>query len=222
MPAKPLTAAQRGDAARLKEAFEAWQATRKAEKAPFSQEHAAAALGFNQSALSQYLRGAIPLNATVLWKFCELLGLAPEEISPDIAGRELERARKWREVAESDPGKTMVDSLAIEHFVSTTVSQPNMLVLSAKENAEEYALVLAYREILPEQRADAARELLAKGAEAKKYRQYFERMTGATRVVPDGEVEHLRGPAHTPPAPRSRTRIEEGSPAPAPKARRHK
>ena len=53
MPAKPLTAEQKEDAARLKEFFKAWQASMRDAGKPVSQDAAAAKLGFGQSALSQ-------------------------------------------------------------------------------------------------------------------------------------------------------------------------
>lgn len=110
MPAKPLTPEQKADAARLKEAFQAWRDARRDRGDTISQEAAAAQLGFGQSALSQYLNGHIPLNEPVLWKFCELLGVAPEEISHDIAGQAVERSQKWA------PTESALESLALDAF----------------------------------------------------------------------------------------------------------
>lgn len=70
-------------------------------------------------------------------------------------------------------------------------------------NDEERALLSAYRDILPEQREAAAAELFARAAEARKYKEHFEKLTGTKGAVPDHKVEHLRAPAHTPPAPKS-------------------
>jgi transcriptional regulator with XRE-family HTH domain len=85
MPAKELTASQKQDAARLKVKFDAWKSRRKEQKLPSSQEDAAASLGFGQSALSQYLRGDIPLNPSAAEKFAKLLGCNVADFSPDIA-----------------------------------------------------------------------------------------------------------------------------------------
>jgi SOS-response transcriptional repressor LexA len=41
--------------------------------------------GFGQSALSQYLTGAIPLNLNVLLQFASVMGCPPEAISPNLA-----------------------------------------------------------------------------------------------------------------------------------------
>ena len=53
MPALPLSDEQLADAARLKTLFQEWQRSRKENNLPHSQEAAAAALGFGQSALTQ-------------------------------------------------------------------------------------------------------------------------------------------------------------------------
>lgn len=95
MPAKPLTEEQQQDAARLKERFKAWQKAMREAGKPVSQEAAAAKLGFGQSALSQYLNGAIPLNGQVLAKFAELLDVPAALISPRIAAAETERSEVW-------------------------------------------------------------------------------------------------------------------------------
>src|SRR4051812_8076557 len=85
MPAKPLTEAQTKDAVRLKYLFKAWQADRKAAGEAHSQEHVSDQLGFNQSALSQYLGGRIPLNAQAAAGFARLLSVDVEEFSPTLA-----------------------------------------------------------------------------------------------------------------------------------------
>jgi len=85
MPAQPLTPEQKADADRLRTRFAAWQQQQKDRKQPSSQAEAAARLEFGQSALSQYLQGRIPLNVKALAKFCDLLGCAPAEISPNLA-----------------------------------------------------------------------------------------------------------------------------------------
>lgn len=102
MPAKELTDEQKADAARLQSFFQAWQSAQRKIKKPWSQEHAAELLGFGQSAFSQYVTGKIPLNAPALWKFCTLLGVKPEDVSPTLALEEAERARRYG--ADGSPG----------------------------------------------------------------------------------------------------------------------
>lgn len=87
MPAKPLTPEQLEDAARLSAFFKEWQRARKDARLPSSQIEAAHELEFGQSALSQYLRGDIPLNLPAAVKFSKLLGKRVEEISPSIANK---------------------------------------------------------------------------------------------------------------------------------------
>lgn len=85
MPAKPLTPEQKRDAERLTQFFQAWQSARREAGEPWTQEIAAEALGMTQGALSQYLRGAIPLNFHALVAFARLIGTRPENISPALA-----------------------------------------------------------------------------------------------------------------------------------------
>lgn len=85
MPAQPLTPPQLEDAARLKRIFVSWQQHRKDAGAAASQEYATEALGFNQSSLSQYLNGKIPLNIAAAVKFASGLGCTIAEFSPAIA-----------------------------------------------------------------------------------------------------------------------------------------
>lgn len=92
MPAKPLTKEQLEDAKRLKDAFTAFKARKVKNGEPMNQDLAADALGFNQSAVNQYLNGKIPLNADALVKFCRLMDEKPEDISPSIYRSELVRS----------------------------------------------------------------------------------------------------------------------------------
>ncbi len=84
MPAQPLTPEQLEDAARLKKLFLSWQQQQKEADSPVSQAAAAEQLGFNQSALSQYLNGKIPLNVAAATKFAELLGQQISDFSPRL------------------------------------------------------------------------------------------------------------------------------------------
>jgi hypothetical protein len=85
MPAQPLTKEQLEDAARLKERFLDWQAKRRSGNMPASQEAASELLGFNQSAMSQYLNGRIPLNVNAATKFSSVLGCSISDFSPSLA-----------------------------------------------------------------------------------------------------------------------------------------
>jgi len=73
------------DAARLQALFYEWQSKQQAAGLPSSQAEAARILGFGQSAVSQYLNGAIPLNFRAASKFAELLRCSIRDISPTIA-----------------------------------------------------------------------------------------------------------------------------------------
>ncbi|OEZ91502.1 LexA family protein [Duganella phyllosphaerae] len=85
MPAQPLSQDQLSEAAKLKDLFKSWQASRKESGLPSSQEAAADMLGFGQSALAQYLNGKIPLNIDAGAKFAALLGVGLSDFSPSLA-----------------------------------------------------------------------------------------------------------------------------------------
>lgn len=87
MPANPLTTEQLAEAAKVKDLFANWQRARKAAGEPASQEAASEILGFNQSALSQYLNGRIPLNIDAAAKFAKLIGCAVADFSPSLASQ---------------------------------------------------------------------------------------------------------------------------------------
>jgi len=84
MPALPLTQAQLDDAARLKQRFVEWQKRQKDAGHPASQEAAGELLGFNQSALSQYLNGRIPLNVGAATRFASVMGCPVADFSPRL------------------------------------------------------------------------------------------------------------------------------------------
>lgn len=84
MPAAPLTSEQLADAARLKKLFSSWQTTRRDQGLPSSQEAATELLGFNQSALSQYLNGKIPLNLDAAAKFAKMMDRSVGDFSPTL------------------------------------------------------------------------------------------------------------------------------------------
>ena len=106
MPAKPLSDEQKGDAARLKQAFLRWQDHRKVRKEPATQDAFAGLVGFGQSALNQYLNAKIPLNADALAKLCEHLGVSPNEISPSISEAERSRSSQWSLTASPSASRT--------------------------------------------------------------------------------------------------------------------
>lgn len=118
MPAKPLTPEQLEDAARLRALFKAWQRERKDAGQPSSQIHAGHELGFGQSALSQYLRGDIPLNIPAAVKFSKLLGKKMEEFAPGLATKFVAFA--------SDADFVFVDERADMHVVELKAHSPGM------------------------------------------------------------------------------------------------
>lgn len=85
MPAQPLNDDQIADARRLKEALGRFQSEARDSGRPAPQSEIAARLGFGQSALSQYINGRIPLNVPVLVRFCALLQMPMDAISPRLA-----------------------------------------------------------------------------------------------------------------------------------------
>jgi len=85
MPALPLSSAQLEDSFRLKEMFVAWQKKQREAGLPSSQEAISELLGFNQSSMSQYLNGKIPLNIKAAKKFAELMGCWVYDFSPSLA-----------------------------------------------------------------------------------------------------------------------------------------
>lgn len=85
MPALPLTPDQLAEAARLKSLFATWQKGQREAGLPSSQESISDLLGFNQSALSQYLNGRIPLNIAAARKFANLIGADIGDFSPSLA-----------------------------------------------------------------------------------------------------------------------------------------
>ena len=49
-----------------------------------TQKEAGVSMGISQSAIHQYLRGKINLNAEIIIKFSDVLGIAPSKIDPRI------------------------------------------------------------------------------------------------------------------------------------------
>ena len=49
-----------------------------------TQKEAGISMGISQSAIHQYLHGKINLNAEIIIKFSDMLGIAPSKIDPRI------------------------------------------------------------------------------------------------------------------------------------------
>lgn len=81
--AKP-TAEDLAAAARLRAIWEREKAARAGTANPLTQEVAGEALGVNQSSVSQYLGGKIPLNYRALIIFAKVLGVDPTDIRSDL------------------------------------------------------------------------------------------------------------------------------------------
>lgn len=124
MPAKPLTPQELADAARLKALFQDWQGERKKNGEPASQEALTEILGFNQSSISQYLNGGIPLNVEAAYKFAGLLGQPISAFSQSLA----EEATKYAAAAFAPAAPRSNDALGL-----------------ACETSEEIGLLAAYR-----------------------------------------------------------------------------
>ncbi len=76
-----LTQQDTQNAARLKQI---WNDNK--DRLSLTQEKAADALGYaTQGAVSQYLNGRVPLNIEATIRFASLLGVAPEDIRPDLS-----------------------------------------------------------------------------------------------------------------------------------------
>lgn len=123
MPALPLSKDQLDDAARLKALFASWQKKRRDSGLPSSQEAVSELLGFNQSAMSQYLNGKIPLNVNAAKKFADLIDSPIANFSQALAdemGRYIghepaDRARFTRQASPiSTEEETEDDLIAIK------------------------------------------------------------------------------------------------------------
>lgn len=83
---RELTPNEAQDAQRLEAAYHRWKATEKAAGRPATQEYLAEKCGWSgQSAVSQFIRGRIPLNLEALAKLSKALGVAPRQISPTLS-----------------------------------------------------------------------------------------------------------------------------------------
>jgi len=79
-----LTPSQIADAKRLKQVFKKrWVEAGRGSQTEFGEE----AGGMTQGAVWQYINAWIPLNLEALLVFSQLLGVAPKDISPTLAGK---------------------------------------------------------------------------------------------------------------------------------------
>lgn len=118
MPAQPLSEEQQADASRLKKFFRLWQARRNDAGQDWSQDYASDQLGFNQSALSQYLNGRIPLNLEAASKFSRLMEEPIESFSPSLAAQIAELAVSTRPSSEGSGQR------ALENVVQVSDDTP--------------------------------------------------------------------------------------------------
>lgn len=112
------TAADKAAAARLRQIWETEKAARAESAHPLTQEVAGEALGVNQSSVSQYLGGKIPLNYRAVLIFAKVLGVDPTSIRSDLpeqresgATGDLSDESEW----ENIPGYSQPASLGAGH-----------------------------------------------------------------------------------------------------------
>lgn len=88
MVKKTLTTADKRAAENLRRLWNEWQSKRVERGLKrLSQEDAGDQLDMTQGAVSQYLRGLVPLGTEATLRFAKLLGVSPQEIRPDfVAG----------------------------------------------------------------------------------------------------------------------------------------
>jgi phage repressor protein C with HTH and peptisase S24 domain len=87
------------DAQRLKGKYLEWKQRRTDAGERVSQETLTEILGFNQSAVSQYLNGRIPLNVDAATKFATVLGCSVQDFSPSLA----KQVARYTQATEVDP-----------------------------------------------------------------------------------------------------------------------
>lgn len=118
-----------------------------------SQFAAAKRLGMNQSAFSQYLRGAIPLNRDFIVKFCKLTGTSLDEIGyedRDIKVRGQSLAVKYATSGRSFANKSMVvetlapasDFFGVLVDTDEPIGVGNILLVSEVQECREGDFVL--------------------------------------------------------------------------------
>lgn len=125
-----------------------------------------------------------------------------------LIAEELKVSPKWLATGQGTPDVLLIDgNHRLFGMLKAEQSGEPLPAAQAVDMAlsdVERELIRAFREIvLPEQRETATAPIFEKAEEARKVRQHYERLTGrnADNDKPDHELEHLRAPAHTPPAP---------------------
>lgn len=122
MPAQPLTAEQKADAAKLRSLFLEWQAKQGDAGKKVSQEQASEALGFGQSALNQYLNGRIPLNPEAALKIANLIGCRVQDFSAQLA-------RQMAAYVNAAPIASLVSSRRTESHEPSDASADELIEL---------------------------------------------------------------------------------------------
>lgn len=111
MPAKPLTPEQKADAARLMGLFENQKAIENKQGKRLTQAILADDLGYaTQSAVSQYLKGKVPLNVEASVKFAARFGCRVSAFSPSIQ-EEIDRIASFATGAGRDAPMKKEDQL---------------------------------------------------------------------------------------------------------------
>lgn len=140
MARKPLRDWQKQDADRLYSIFK----QRKVETG-ITQESLAETVGATQSAVSQYLRGVIPLNLQMLVKLSMALDVHPEVISPELASKFIPGVKStekgvpdaaFSELAVKEYGRT--DLYDSDIFTGLPVLNAEAAAGHGYSNGEEY------------------------------------------------------------------------------------
>lgn len=137
MPALPLTAEQKEDAARLKKLFLSWKSSRKEAGEPSSQDFFSDMVGFGQSAVSQYLNGKIPLNPHAAAKFSKALGCQISDFSESVAALAIEIGEGVGAAIDQAPDPARMDITELSR--------------------QEVQLVLTFRELQETERQELAK-----------------------------------------------------------------
>ncbi len=155
MPALPLTLEQKEDAARLKKLFLAWKTDRKARGEPASQDAFSDLVGITQSAVSQYLNGAIPLNPAAAAKFSKVLGCQISEFSTSVANLASEIGEAATPVTSSESPPRM-DITELSRAEAQLVLTFRELPESARDQLTDFAAQLRQDSVASTLRAPPA------------------------------------------------------------------
>lgn len=139
MPALPLTPEQKDDAARLKKLFLTWKTERKARGEAASQDAFSDLVGITQSAISQYLNGAIPLNPAAAAKFSKVLGCQISDFSATVANLASEIGEGVAPIAASEKPAARMDVMELSKSEMQLVLTFRELPESAQEELAFFA-----------------------------------------------------------------------------------